>query len=337
MSNGTHCHPFTVGEAEDQRGTTGLSWLMVVESALGPPGFAFRPFVHISLKLVATREIVFEFYFGGAPALSQPLFCCHNRLSRRKSRNSQRLCSKDKVEKATTSVGGNGSPVLRRITRAAAAAAAAAASVASVASSPTARSPPVIKKAVVEVSSREQLSAELHLIQLKDGHPPSSVQAPATAPASQDILTSEEESTPKKVEAGKLESVIVSSLKATPQSSKNRGVEAGRSASKLKIARASRGLQDSPGSPDSPWKERVLSPLLPNNILPTTAKNPLENARSVRQSLISQDSQVPLSKKYCLVTEQENATRRSSRLAKMADKEPEASARIICECGARVG
>lgn len=251
------------------------------------------------------------------------------RLSRRKSRNSQRLRSKDKVEKATTSVGENGSPVLRRITRAAAAAAAAA-SVASVASSPTAGSPPVIKKAVVEVSSREQLSAELHLIQLKGGYPPSSVQAPATPPTSQDILTSEEESTPKKVESGKLESVIVSSLKATPQSSKNRGIEAGRSVSKLKIARASRGLQDSPGSPDSPRKERVLSPLLPNNILPTTAKNPLGNARSARQSLISQDSQVPLSKKYCLVAEKENATRRSSRLAKMADKEPEASARIIC-------
>lgn len=299
--------------------------------------FAFRPFVHISLKLVPAREIVLEFYFGGAPALSQPLFCCHNRLSRRKSRNSQRLRSKDKVEKATTSVGENGSPVLRRITRAAAAAAAAA-SVASVASSPTAElSPLVMKKAVVEVSSREQRSAELHLIQLKGGHPPSSVQAPATPPASQDILTSEEESTPKKVETGKLESVIVSSLKATPQSSKNRGVEAGRSASKLKIARASRGLQDSPGSPDSPRKERVLSPLLPNNILPTTAKNPLGNARSVRQSLISQDSQVPLSKKYCLVAEKENAIRRSSRLAKVADKEPEASARIICECGARVG
>ncbi|XP_038171417.1 inner centromere protein isoform X2 [Arvicola amphibius] len=251
------------------------------------------------------------------------------RLSRRKSRNSQRLRSKDKVEKATTSFGEKGSPVLRRITRAAAAAAAAA-SVASVASSPTAGSPLVIKKAVVEVSSREQLSAELHLIQLKGGRPPSSVQAPATPPASQDILTSEEESTPKKVEAGKQESVLVSSLKATPQSSKNRGVEAGRSASKLKIARASRGLQDSPGSPDSPRKERVLSPLLPNNILPTTAKNPLGNARSVRQSLISQDSQVPLSKKYSLVAEQESATRRSSRLAKMGDKEPEASARIIC-------
>ncbi|XP_041517687.1 inner centromere protein isoform X1 [Microtus oregoni] len=253
------------------------------------------------------------------------------RLSRRKSRNSQRLHNKDKVEKATTSVGENGSPVLRRVTRAAAAAAAAAAaSVASVASSPTAGSPPVIKKAVVEVSSREQLNAELHLIQLKGGYPPSSVQAPATPPTSQDILTSEEESAPKKVGAGKLESVIVSSLKATPQSSKNRGIEAGRSASKLKIARASQGLQDSPGSPDSPRKKRVLSPLLPNNILLTTAKNPLGNARSVRQSLISQDSQVPLSKKYCLVADQENATRRSSRFAKMADKEPEASARIIC-------
>uniref|UniRef100_A0A8C2QL42 Inner centromere protein n=1 Tax=Cricetulus griseus TaxID=10029 RepID=A0A8C2QL42_CRIGR len=215
------------------------------------------------------------------------------RLSRRKSRSSQLgtrcLRSKNKVEKPATIAGENGSPVLRRVTRAAAAAV--ATSVASAASSPTAGSPAVIKKAVVEVSAREQLSAELYLIQSKG----------TTPPASQDILTSEEESTPKKAEAGKLESVAVSSFKATPQSPKNRGVGAGRSVSKLKIARASRGLQD---SPDLPWQERVLSPILPNNILPTTAKSPLGDVQSVRRS--------------------------SRRLAKKAEKEPEASARIIC-------
>ncbi|ERE79016.1 inner centromere protein isoform X3 [Cricetulus griseus] len=241
------------------------------------------------------------------------------RLSRRKSRSSQLgtrcLRSKNKVEKPATIAGENGSPVLRRVTRAAAAAV--ATSVASAASSPTAGSPAVIKKAVVEVSAREQLSAELYLIQSKGSLSPSSVPAPATPPASQDILTSEEESTPKKAEAGKLESVAVSSFKATPQSPKNRGVGAGRSVSKLKIARASRGLQD---SPDLPWQERVLSPILPNNILPTTAKSPLGDVQSV-----------PLAKKYCLVAGQENASRRSSRrLAKKAEKEPEASARIIC-------
>ncbi|XP_040603826.1 inner centromere protein isoform X1 [Mesocricetus auratus] len=241
------------------------------------------------------------------------------RLSRRKSRSSQLgtqcLRSKDKVEKPATIAGENGSPVLRRVTRAAAAAA--AASVASAASSPTAGSPTVIKKAVVEVSAREQLNAELRLIHIKDSLSPPSALAPATSSASQDTLTSEEESTPKKSEAGKLESVAVSSLKATPQSPKNRGVGAGRSVSKLKIARASQGLQD---SPDSPWQERVLSPILPNNSLPTTAKNPLGDVQLV-----------PLATKYCLVAGQENASRRSSRrLAKKADKEPEASARIIC-------
>ncbi|XP_051049872.1 inner centromere protein isoform X2 [Phodopus roborovskii] len=253
------------------------------------------------------------------------------RLSRRKSRSSHAgtrcLRSKDKVEKPATIAGENGSPVLRRVTRAAAAAAAAA-SVASAASSPTAGSPTVIKKAVVEVSAREQLSAELHLMQIRGSPPPAAGPAPATPPAFQDILTSEEESTPNKSDAGKLESVAVSSLKATPQSSKNRGVGAGRSVSKLKIARASRGLQD---SPDSPWQERVLSPILPNNILPTTAKSPLGNVQSVQRSLISQDPQVPLALTHCLVAEQENASRRTSRrLAKKADKEPEASARIIC-------
>lgn len=260
------------------------------------------------------------------------------RLSRRKSRSSQ-VGPRHRRSKLGAVVEENGSPVLRRITRAAAAAAAAAAStsasVASASSSPTTVSPIVlIKKAVVEVSTGEQLSAELQLIKLKGGLPQSSVPAPATSSVSQGTLTSEEEATPKKSETGRLDSatdsVAVNSLKATPQSPKNRGVGEARSVSKLKIARASRGLQDSPGSTDSPWQERVLSPILPNNILSTTAKNPLGNIQSVQQSLISQDSQVPLAKKYCLVTQQENASRRSSRIAKKAGKEPEASARIIC-------
>lgn len=235
--------------------------------------------------------------------------------------------------KPVTIVEENGFPVLQRITRAtaAAAAAAAAASVASASSSSTAGSPTVLtKKAVVEISTSERLSAELQLTKLKGSLPPS--------PVSQGTLTSEEELTPKKSEAGKLDSVTVNSLKATPQSPKNRGVGEGRSVSKLKIARASWGLQDSPGSTDSPWQERVLSPILLNNILPTTAKSPLGNIRSVRRSLISQDSQVPLASKYNLVAKQENGSRRSSRrIAKKAGKEPEASARIICECGAVVG
>ncbi|XP_051002856.1 inner centromere protein [Acomys russatus] len=251
------------------------------------------------------------------------------RLSRRKSRSSQlgtrNLCSKDKVQKPASVE--NGSPVLRRITRAAAAAAAAAsASVASAASSSTAGSPTVpIKKPVVRVNASEQLCADQQLFKLKSDLPPSSVPAPAPLPASQGTPTSEEEPTPKKSEAGKLESVTVSSLKATPQSPKNRGVGAGRSVSKLKIARASRGLQD---SPDSAWQERVLSPIQPNIILPTTAKSPLGNIRSVQRN---PDPQVPLATKYSLVADQENASRRSSRrLAKKAGKEPEASARIIC-------
>ncbi|KAL1787723.1 inner centromere protein isoform X1 [Sigmodon hispidus] len=258
------------------------------------------------------------------------------RLSRRRSRSSKLgtcdLSRKDKVEKLAP-VEENGSPVLRRITRAAAAAAAAAATSGScTASSPTAGSPRMMKEVVVEISPREKWSAELHLGRLLDGLPPCSVPAPATPPGSPGILTSEEQSTSKKSEAGKLKSVTVSSLKATPQSPKNREVGAGRSVSKLKIARASQGPQDSSGSPDSPWQERVLSPLLPNNILPTTAKSPLGNVQSARQTLVSQDPQEPIATKYCLVANQENTRRcRSSRrLAKKADKEPEASARIIC-------
>lgn len=147
-------------------------------------------------------------------------------------------CSKDKVEKPATSVGETGPTVLQRITPVEAAAAAAAASMAAAASSPTAGSPPMIKKAVVELSSREQQCRTApHSVQRW----PSSIFSPSSShtTASKDVLTSEEESTPKTVEAGKLEPVAVSSFKAIPQSSKNRGVGAGHSTSKLKITQAS--------------------------------------------------------------------------------------------------
>ncbi|KAL1772394.1 inner centromere [Sigmodon hispidus] len=57
-------------------------------------------------------------------------------------------------------------------------------------------------KEVVEISPREKWSAELHLRRHLDGLPPCSVPAPAIPPAFPGILTSEEESTPKKSEAG---------------------------------------------------------------------------------------------------------------------------------------
>ncbi|GAB1302168.1 Inner centromere protein [Apodemus speciosus] len=192
----------------------------------------------------------------------------------------------------------------------------ASASVASASSSPTAGSPTgLIKKAVVEISTNEQQKAELQLTKLRESLPPSPVPSPATSSVSQGVLTSEEEPTAKKSEAGKLDSVTVNSLMATPQSPKNPGVGEGRSVSKLKIARASRGLQD---STDSPWQERVLSPILPTNILPTTAKSPLGNSRSVQRNLISQGSQVPLAKKYCLVSEQQNAVADQAGLPRLA-------------------
>ncbi|XP_040350819.1 inner centromere protein isoform X8 [Herpailurus yagouaroundi] len=268
------------------------------------------------------------------------------RLSRRRTRSSQlssrHLRSKDKVEKLATVVGENGS-VLRRVTRAAAAAA--AATVALAAPSPTPESPTVLAKEpenslaqgplvpVVEIGVSERQSAELHLGRLKSARAPSPTPSlVATAPASHSILISGEESTPQKPEAGRLASVTVSSLMATPQDPKGRGGGASRSASKLRIAQASPGPQDLAGSPASPWQERVLAPVLPDNCSTPTGAH--IDPQSVRRSLIAPSSpgrKVSLAQKYSLVAKQEKPVRRSSRrIGKKATEEPAASARIIC-------
>ncbi|XP_046927502.1 inner centromere protein isoform X4 [Lynx rufus] len=268
------------------------------------------------------------------------------RLSRRRTRSSQlssrHLRSKDKVEKLATVVGENGS-VLRRVTRAAAAAAAATAALA--APSPTPESPTVLAKEpenslaqgplvpVVEIGVSERQSAERHLGRLKSARAPSPTPSlVATAPASHSILISDEESTPQKPEAGRLASVTVSSLMATPQDPKGRGGGASRSASKLRIAQASPGPQDLAGSPASPWQERVLAPILPDNCSTPTGAH--IDPQSVRRSLIAPSSpgrQVSLAQKYSLVAKQEKPVRRSSRrIGKKATEEPAASARIIC-------
>ncbi|GAB5577974.1 inner centromere protein isoform X8 [Prionailurus iriomotensis] len=268
------------------------------------------------------------------------------RLSRRRTRSSQlssrHLRSKDKVEKLATVVGENGS-VLRRVTRAAAAAAAATAALA--APSPTPESPTVLAKElenslaqgplvpVVEIGVSERQSAELHLGRLKSARAPSPTPSlVATAPASHSILISDEESTPQKPETGRLASVTVSSLMATPQDPKGRGGGASRSASKLRIAQASPGPQDLAGSPTSPWQERVLAPILPDNCSTPTGAH--IDPQSVRRSLIAPSSpgrQVSLAQKYSLVAKQEKPVRRSSRrIGKKATEEPAASARIIC-------
>ncbi|XP_045649745.1 inner centromere protein isoform X1 [Ursus americanus] len=268
-----------------------------------------------------------------------------SRLSRRKTRSSQlssrHLRSKDKAEKLATVVGENGS-VLRRMTRAAAAAAAATAALA--APSPSPESPTALTKKLenslaqgplvpmVEISVRERRSAEQHLCRLQSAQTPSLAPSPpAAAPTDHSISISEEESTPKKPEAGRLESVTVSSLMATPQDPKGRGVRASRSASKLRIAQASPGLQDLSGSPASPWQERVLAPILPDNC--STPTGTRVDPQSVRRSLIAPSSpgrQVSLAQKYSLVAKQENYVRRSSRIGKKATEKPAASARIIC-------
>ncbi|XP_044115381.1 inner centromere protein isoform X2 [Neovison vison] len=268
------------------------------------------------------------------------------RLSRRKTRSSQlssrHLRSKDKVEKLATVVGENGS-VLRRMTRAAAAAVAATAASAAPSSSP--ESPTALTKKpanslaegqlvpVVEISVSERRSAEQHLRGIKSAQSPSRAPSPpAAAPASPSISISEEESTPKKPEAGRLESVTVTSLMATPQDPKGRGVGASRSASKLRIAQASPGPQDLSGSPASPWQERVLAPILPDNC--STPTGTRVDPQSVRRSLIAPSSpgcQVSLAEKYSLVDRKEKPVRRSSRrIGKKAAEEPAASARIIC-------
>ncbi|XP_057409519.1 inner centromere protein isoform X4 [Balaenoptera acutorostrata] len=266
------------------------------------------------------------------------------RLSRRKTRSSHQssrhLRSKDKVERLATVVGENGS-VLRRVTRAAAAAAATSAAATP---SPTPESPTVLAKKpkeslaqcqlvpMVEIGVSERRSAEQHLSQLQSAQAPPPSPAPAAALASQITLTSEEDSTPQKPEAGRLESVTVSSLITTPQDPKGRGVGAGRSASKLRIAATSPGPQDSPSSPASPWRERVLAPILPDNFSTPTGSR--VDRRSVRRSLIAPSSpgpQVSLAQNYALVSKEESTVRRSSRrIARKATKEPAASARIIC-------
>ncbi|XP_048216375.1 inner centromere protein isoform X2 [Perognathus longimembris pacificus] len=255
------------------------------------------------------------------------------RLSRRKTRSSQlstrQLRSRDKVEKLATAVVENGSPVLRRITRAAAAAAVAA-SVPSAAPLPASESPTgLTKKAMVKIGVSDRQSAEMHLTELIAALPLSEAGSPT--PASQDILISDKELTSKKSEAGRLESVTVSSLMTTPQDPKNGGAGTGRSASKLKIAQASR---DSTGSPHC-LPDRVLAPILPDNC--STANGSRRSTRSSRRSLIPAGSQVSLAQKYSLahkyslVAKQDQTSRRSSkRLAKKATKEPAASARIIC-------
>ncbi|XP_011543297.1 inner centromere protein isoform X1 [Homo sapiens] len=271
------------------------------------------------------------------------------RLSRRKSRSSQlssrRLRSKDSVEKLATVVGENGS-VLRRVTRAAAAAAAATMALAAP-SSPTPESPTMLTKKpednhtqcqlvpVVEIGISERQNAEQHVTQLMSTEPLprtlSPTPASATAPTSQGIPTSDEESTPKKSKARILESITVSSLMATPQDPKGQGVGTGRSASKLRIAQVSPGPRDSPAFPDSPWRERVLAPILPDNFSTPTGSR--TDSQSVRHSPIAPSSPSPqvLAQKYSLVAKQESVVRRASRrLAKKTAEEPAASGRIIC-------
>ncbi|XP_012666106.1 inner centromere protein [Otolemur garnettii] len=271
------------------------------------------------------------------------------RLSRRKTQSSHRssrcLRSKDNVQKLATVVGENGS-VPRRVTRATAAAAAATVTLA--APSPTPESPTVLTKKpedslaqgqlvpVVEIGISERQSAELCITQSKSTQAVfqtlSPVSASATAVAPQGVLPSDEESTPKKTETGRLESVAVSTLMATPQDPKTRGVETGRSVSKLRIAGVSPGPRDSPGSLDSPWRQRVLAPILQDNS--STPTNSHADTRSVRRSLIAPSSpapQVSLAQKYSLVTQEERTIRRASkRLAKKAFEEPAVSARVIC-------
>nr|XP_005901357.1 PREDICTED: inner centromere protein [Bos mutus] len=252
------------------------------------------------------------------------------RLSRRKTRSSQRISrhlrSKDKVEKLATMVGENGS-VLQRVTRAAAAAAGGP-------------SPTVLTKnpkesptqcqlvPAVEIGASERRSAEQYLDHLQSALAPTSTLAPASHIPS----SSDEDSTPQKAEAGRLESVTVSSLMTTPRDPKGRGAGAGRSASKLRIAVAAPGPQDSPSSPASPWRERVLAPLQPDNF--STPVGARVDRQSVRRSLIAPSSpgpQASLAQNRSPVSKEESTVRRSSRrIARKAAKEPTASARIIC-------
>lgn len=322
-----------------------MSWLQVAEPELEPQSSASK--LQRPLELAAPPAGI----VGSLPAsLGRLSFCSapSTRLSRRKTRSSQRISrhlrSKDKVEKLATMVGENGS-VLQRVTRAAAAAA--AASVATAPPSPTCRSPTVLTKnpkesptqcqlvPAVEIGASERRSAEQYLDHLQSALAPTSTLAPASHIPS----SSDEDSTPQKAEAGRLESVTVSSLMTTPRDPKGRGAGAGRSASKLRIAVAAPGPQDSPSSPASPWRERVLAPLQPDNF--STPVGARVDRQSVRRSLIAPSSpgpQASLAQNRSPVSKEESTVRRSSRrIARKAAKEPTASARIICESWLGVG
>ncbi|XP_010852360.1 PREDICTED: inner centromere protein [Bison bison bison] len=232
------------------------------------------------------------------------------RLSRRKTRSSQRISrhlrSKDKVEKLATVVG---SPTV--LTK-----------------NPKENPTQCQLVPAVEIGASERRSAEQYLDHLQSAPAPTST----LAPASHIPLSSDEDSTPQKAEAGRLESVTVSSLMTTPRDPKGRGAGAGRSASKLRIAAAAPGPQDSPSSPASPWRERVLAPLQPDNF--STPVGARVDRQSVRRSLIAPSSpgpQASLAQNCSPVSKEESTVRRSSRrIARKAAKEPTASARIIC-------
>ncbi|XP_021107495.1 inner centromere protein isoform X3 [Heterocephalus glaber] len=242
------------------------------------------------------------------------------RSSHRKIRSgrlsSRHLRGKDKVEKLATVVGDQGSPVLlRRMTRAAAAAAAAAR--ASAALERTLGSPVDRGQVpVVEIGTAERHSAEQRLAQLRATPSPLQAAPPALA----------EDSTPAKSGAGSLESVTVSTLVTTPQDPRSRGAGTGRSACKLRIARAGGpSPQDSPHCPDSPWRGRVLAPIQPNGSSTAAGSQP------VRRSLIAPGPQDALAQEYTLVAQQEGTHRRLSRsIAQSTAPEPATSARIIC-------
>ncbi|XP_049636819.1 inner centromere protein [Suncus etruscus] len=252
------------------------------------------------------------------------------RLSRKKKRSSQRLSrqlrNKDKVEKLSTAAGD--SPVLRRVTRATAAAAAAAAAATTPAPIPESPTTPaqtpkpgaglsqtVPSMPVVEIRAKDRRSAEEHLRQCQSARAPS--------PAPHAIESSDEETTPRRPE-----SVAVSAMMVTPQDAKDRPPRAGRSVSKLRIAQATPVPQ---ASPASPWQERVLLPILPDNFSSTPGTR--VERRSVRRSLLApsnQKAQVSLAEKFSLVAKQDLPVRSSSRISRKDPEEPTASARIIC-------
>lgn len=171
---------------------------------------------------------------------------------------------------------------------------------------------------VVEIGTAERHSAEQWLARLTAA-PPTSAAASRGAPALAEELT------PDRPGTRRLESVTVSTLVSTPQGPRSRDAGTGRSACKLRIARAGPSPQGSPGSPDSPWRERALAPLQPDN------NSPAAGSRPVRRSLIAPGPRASLAQKCSVVAKQEGTCRRSSkRLDKNVPPVPAASARIIC-------